>query len=137
MSIRVLSGYWDLGFCGHEIKFAFLEHDVDCNNNTGERTLRAFAEYRKILYGNRSGEGARRTKILMGAYAICKARNVNFYEFLKDYMSGRVDKIPASLPRPQNQQGAPPWPDPSMPLKRLLQQIPRLPNCFEKHAATH
>ena len=78
--------------------FAFLEHDADYHNNTSERALRAFAEYRKILYGNRSSEGARRTKILMSVYATCKARNVNFYEFLKDYLSGRVDKIPASPP---------------------------------------
>ena len=68
---------------------------MDYHNSTSKRALRRFAEYCKILYGSRSKVGAYRTKILMSVYATCKTRNVNFYELLKDYLSGRADKIPA------------------------------------------
>ena len=75
--------------------FTFLEHDVDYHNNISERGLRDFAEFRKILYGNRSERGAERTKILMSVYATCKMRGVNFYQFTKDFLEGETTEIPA------------------------------------------
>ena len=75
--------------------FTFLEGVVDYHNNISERELRDFAEFRKILYGNRSERGAERTKILMSVYATCKMRGVNFYQFTKDFLEGRATEIPA------------------------------------------
>ena len=75
--------------------FTFLEHDVDYHNNISERGLRDFAEFRKILYGNRSERGAERTKILMSVYATCKMRGVNFYQFTRDFLEGKTTEIPA------------------------------------------
>ena len=75
--------------------FTFLLYDVDYHNNISERALRDFAEFRKILYGNRSEKGAERTKILMSVYATCELRGVNFYQFTKDYLAGKITAIPA------------------------------------------
>ena len=75
--------------------FTFLQYDVDYHNNISERALRDFAEFRKILYGNRSEKGAERTKILMSVYATCEMRGVNFYRFTKDYLAGKITAMPA------------------------------------------
>ena len=74
--------------------FTFIMSDVEYHNNVSERALRRFAEFRKILYGNRSDAGARRTKILMSIYATCERRGVNFYQFVQDYLSGKTRTIP-------------------------------------------
>ncbi len=74
--------------------FTFIMHDVEYHNNVSERALRKFSTYRLILYGNRSVAGARRTKILMSVHATCEQRGVNFYQFVQDYLSGRVKTIP-------------------------------------------
>ena len=75
--------------------FTFLEHDVNYHNNISERGRRDFAEFRKILYGNRFERGAERTKILMSVYATCKMRDVNFYQFTNDFLEGKTTEIPA------------------------------------------
>ena len=80
--------------------FTFLECEVDYHNNISERALRVFAKTRNVLYGSRTERGAHRTKILMSIYATCKARGVNFYEFLMDYLSGRATEIPQGLSQP-------------------------------------
>ena len=41
------------------------------HNNISERMLRAFAEARKVLYGNRTKKGADRTAIMMSVHATC------------------------------------------------------------------
>ena len=74
---------------------AFLQYDVDYHSSISERALGDFAEFRKILYGNRSEEGAERTKILMSVYATCEMRGVNFYRFAKDYLAGKITAMPA------------------------------------------
>ena len=79
--------------------FTFLERDVDYHNNISERSVRVFAKARKVLYGSRTERGAHRTKILMSVYATCKARDMNFYEFLMDYLSGKVKAIPSGPPQ--------------------------------------
>ena len=74
--------------------FTFITQDIEYHNNSSERALRRFAEARKILYGSRTGDGARRTKILMSVYATCEMRGVNFYQFAKDYLAGKTKTIP-------------------------------------------
>ena len=81
--------------------FTFIMNDVEYHNNVSERALRRFAEFRKILYGNRSDAGARRTKILMSIYATCEQRGVNFYQFVQDYLSGKTRTIPPGLAQNQ------------------------------------
>ena len=76
--------------------FTFIMHDVEYHNNVSERALRRFSAFRKILYGNRSVAGARRTKILMSVYATCEQRGVNFYQFVQDYLSDKARTIPPS-----------------------------------------
>ena len=74
--------------------FTFITHDIEYHNNSSERALRRFAEARKILYGSRTKDGARRTKILMSVYATCEMRGVNFYQFARDYLAGKTKTVP-------------------------------------------
>ena len=74
--------------------FTFLEHNVNYHNNDSERAVRMLSMMRKILYGSRSERGMRTTEILCTVYATCSLRGVNFYSFVKDYLDGKVAKIP-------------------------------------------
>ncbi len=75
--------------------FTFIEHEgVDYHNNVSEQALRRFAEARKVLYGSRTEKGAKRTAVTMSIHETCKKRGVNFYEFVRDYLAGRIDDIP-------------------------------------------
>ena len=73
----------------------FLKHDIQYHNNPSERALRTIAIMRKTLYGSRSGKGLKTTYILASVYATCKMRDVNPYHFVKDYLNGITDTIPA------------------------------------------
>ena len=75
--------------------FTFLTDFVDYHSSISERGLRIFAEFRKILYGSRSERGAERTKIMMSVYAMCRMRGMNFYQFTRDFLEGKVAAIPA------------------------------------------
>ena len=74
--------------------FTFLEHNVNYHNNDTERAVRMLSMMRKILYGSRSERGMRTTEILCTVYATCSLRGVNFYSFVRDYLDGKVAKIP-------------------------------------------
>ena len=80
--------------------FTFIMHDVEYHNNVSELELKRFSVFRKILYGNRSVAGARRTKILMSIYATCEQRGVNFYQFTRDSLKGKTAEIPAGKAAP-------------------------------------
>ena len=75
--------------------FTFLKHDIQYHNNLSERALRSIAIMRKTLYGSRSEKGLKTTEILASVYATCKMRDVNPYHFVKDYLNGITDTIPA------------------------------------------
>ena len=74
--------------------FAFLRHDIEYHNNTGERALRLFAVMRKTLYGSRSERGLETTETMATIHATCQLRRVNPYHFIMDYLNGRIDSIP-------------------------------------------
>ena len=74
--------------------FTFLMNDVEYHNNVSERALRKFATYRQILYGNKTENGARRTKIIMSIHATCEQRGVDFGQLLQDCLSGKAKSIP-------------------------------------------
>ncbi len=59
-----------------------------------EQALCRFAEAHKVLYGSRTEKGAKRTAVTMSIHETCKKRGVNFYEFVRDYLAGRIDDIP-------------------------------------------
>ena len=79
--------------------FTFLENAIDYHNNVSERSIRPFSRARLIHYGNRSKKGAHQTEILMSMYGTCKARKVNFYQFLQEYLAGTTTAIPDSVPK--------------------------------------
>ena len=79
--------------------FTFLENAIDYHNNVSERSIRPFSRARLIHYGNRSKKGAHQTEILMSMYGTCKARKVNFYQFLQEYLAGTTTTIPDSVPK--------------------------------------
>ena len=58
--------------------FTFITHDIEYHNNSSERELRRFADACKILYGSRTKDGARRTKLLMSVYATCESARREF-----------------------------------------------------------
>ena len=75
--------------------FTFLEHGgVPYHNNGGGRVLRIFALMRKVCYGSRSIRGIWTTGILATIYATCELRGINPYEFMVDYLGGRLKSIP-------------------------------------------
>ena len=62
--------------------FIFIMNDVEYHNNANEMALRRFAEFRKILYENRSDVSVRQIKILMCVYTMCEQCGGNFYQFV-------------------------------------------------------
>ena len=71
---------------------------MNYHNNDTERAVRMLSMMRKILYGSRSERGMRTTEILCTVYATCSLRGVNFYSFVRDYLDGKVAKIPMPAP---------------------------------------
>ena len=77
--------------------FTFLTEDIEYHNNSSERALRCISTIRKNLYGNRSRDGAYTTETLMSIYSTCKLRGINFYQFIRDYLDGKVNDIPIPI----------------------------------------
>lgn len=78
--------------------FVFLEIEgIDYHNNATEREIREISRRRKILFGNRTEKGAFTTETLMSIRATCRLRGVDFYQFLKDYLNGKISDIPIPI----------------------------------------
>ncbi len=74
----------------------FLRHEgVPYHNNASEQAMRIFAIMRKIFYGSRSERGLKTTEIRETIFATCEKRGINRYQFIMDYLGGKVAEIPA------------------------------------------
>jgi hypothetical protein len=64
--------------------FTFLDHDgVPWNNNNAEHAVKAFARIRHVLRGSSTDKGLRVYLVLLSICETCKARRINFLEFLR------------------------------------------------------
>jgi predicted RecB family nuclease len=64
--------------------FTFLDYDgVPWNNNNAEHAVKAFARIRHVLRGSSTDKGLRDYLVLLSICETCKARGVNFLEFLR------------------------------------------------------
>ena len=64
--------------------FTFLDYDgVPWNNNNAEHAVKAFARIRHVLRGSSTDKGLRDYLVLLSICETCKARGINFLEFLR------------------------------------------------------
>jgi Transposase IS66 family len=64
--------------------FTFLDYDaVPWNNNNAEHAVKAFARIRHVLRGSSTDKGLRDYLVLLSISETCKARGINFLEFLR------------------------------------------------------
>ena len=62
----------------------FLDYDgVPWNNNNAEHAVKAFARIRHVLRGSSTDKGLRDYLVLLSICETCKARGINFLEFLR------------------------------------------------------
>jgi len=72
----------------------FIDHqDAESHNNLAERRIRPLVIFRKISFGNRSEEGARRLAILMTVMETCKLRGQNLTELIQKVLATPPDEM--------------------------------------------
>ena len=72
--------------------------DVEPTNNHSEQQIRHCVIDRKITQGTRSETGQRYHERMWSAIATCKKQNRNFFDFLRDPITGKLnDQIAPSL----------------------------------------
>ncbi len=76
-----------------DMLFTFLKTGTDWHNNTAERGIRPNVVIRKITNGHRSEDGAKAHKILMSIKETCRLRNLNFHDYLEEYLSNLTSKL--------------------------------------------
>lgn len=71
----------------------FADHSgVEYHNNRAERALRPLVVTRKISYGSQTEEGAKTTCIMMSILQTCQMRGIDFTQFIRDAITGRVSE---------------------------------------------
>lgn len=70
----------------------FADYPVECHNNRAERALRPLVVTRKISYGSQTEEGAKTTCIMMSILQTCQLRGIDFTQFIRDAITGRVSE---------------------------------------------
>jgi transposase len=70
----------------------FADYPVEYHNNRAERALRPLVVTRKISYGSQTEEGARTTCIMMSILQTCQIRGIDFGQFIRDAITGRVSE---------------------------------------------
>lgn len=81
--------------------FVFLKHpEVPSDNNHAEREIRMAVLIRKIIYGNRSEEGALTQSVLMTVFRTLKRRGYNPIDILVSSLAEyvRIKKLPSFPP---------------------------------------
>ena len=73
--------------------FTFLKMGTDWHNNIAERGILPNIVIRKITNGHRSEDGAKAHKILMSIKETCRLRNLNFHDYLEEYLSNLTSKL--------------------------------------------
>ena len=102
---RLISGSYTDPHCKRFVKrlrreithlFTFIRMGGKCHNNDAERPLRPSVSARKVSGGSKSYAGAYSHAVLATIRETCRRRGVNPYDFLVDYMYGRVGDIPGA-----------------------------------------
>ena len=102
---RLISGSYTDPHCKRFVKrlrreithlFTFIRMGGKCHNNDAEHPLRPSVSARKISSGSKSYAGAYSHAVLATIRETCRRRSVNPYDFMVDYMYGRVGDIPAA-----------------------------------------
>ena len=102
---RLISGSYTDPHCRRFVKrlrreithlFTFIRMGGKCHNNDAERPLRPSVSARKVSGGSKSHAGAYSHAVLATIRETCRRRGVNPYDFLVDYMYGRVGDIPGA-----------------------------------------
>ena len=78
-------------FKGEILTFADYS-SVEYHNNRAERALRPLVVTRKISYGSQTEQGARTTCIMMSILQTCQIRGIDFAQFIRDAITGRVSE---------------------------------------------
>ena len=70
----------------------FLEFpETPLDNNEAERALREFVVKRKISNGTRNKAGTRAWDVFLSLANTCRKQGVNFYQYIKDRISGKQE----------------------------------------------
>ena len=102
---RLISGGYADPHCRRFVKrlrreithlFTFIRIGGKCHNNDAERPLRPSVTFRKVSGGSKSHAGAYNHAVLATIRETCRRRGVNPYDFMADYMYGRVSDIPSA-----------------------------------------
>jgi len=67
--------------------------DAESHNNLAERRIRPLVIFRKISFGNRSAEGAKRLAILMTVMETCRLRGHNLTELIQKVLATPPDEM--------------------------------------------
>ena len=70
----------------------FADYPVEYHNNRAERALRPLVVTRKISYGSQTEQGAKTTCIMMSILQTCQLRGIDFTQFIRDAITGRVSE---------------------------------------------
>ena len=83
-------------FLNFERLFTFVEHEgVEPTNNAAERTLRTAVQWRKISFGNRSGNGETATARLLTVTQTCKIQRRHVLTYLTEAVRCYRGRLPA------------------------------------------
>jgi hypothetical protein len=68
-------------------QFVLILGITDATNNAAEREVRPAVLMRKMLYGNRSNQGAENQAILMSMIRTASKKGLNFTQFATDHLT--------------------------------------------------
>jgi hypothetical protein len=85
----------------HEQWLTFIDHpELQPTNNLAERALRPLVVLRKLTFGNRSPEGARRTGVLMSIVETARRQGHQLLRFLQQLLQERSEHMVKVLYQP-------------------------------------
>jgi hypothetical protein len=85
----------------HDQWLTFIDHpELQPTNNLAERALRPLVVLRKLTFGNRSSEGARRTGVLVSVVETAKRQGHQLLRFLQQLFQERSERMVRLLYQP-------------------------------------
>jgi transposase len=85
----------------HDQWLTFIDHpELQPTNNLAERALRPLVVLRKLTFGNRSAEGARRTGVLISVVETAKRQGHDLLQFLQQLFQERTQHMIKLLYQP-------------------------------------
>jgi len=72
----------------------FVDHpEAEFHNNLAERRIRPAVIFRKLSFGHRTKQGARRFSILMSVLETCRLKGYDLPQFIRQVITTQPDKI--------------------------------------------